>query len=324
MHRLILASTLICFSIYTTVVQAQDPNDTKGNDSKTNSESPNPYIRGCFQAVHPDWEGRWRVCNSDDPTELRGIICEEPPFLDDYLEIRVASGNWASATALAWLAQIVLSELVGVPSTEESGGFGKTRNFYDFEGRMDYDTDVPGSAVAVPSNGTLFSRHGGDCNALENTEDDYTPCAHFFPELWGGFRQTTQDFVQQKLIEPVQGLGVLAKESWFVTSFTAQKEATVVSYHGLVGEENRQKLAELFKRPTTWKDYCDLVSTSNCSIPDEIALRYPDEEESIKMFSNGLYTGHFRYTEANNCTKWPTNCTGKKVQRFLKPLQLHH
>jgi hypothetical protein len=103
---------------------------------------------------------------------------------------------------------------------------------------------------------------------------------------------------------------VLAQESWFIPKFTAFREPSIVSYFGLSGEENRRKLAELFKRPTTWKDYCDLVSTNNCSVPDKTAQRYPKEEEYIMMFAEGLYTGHFRYTDANNCTTWPQNCTG--------------
>lgn len=273
--------------------------------------SPNPYIRGCLQARVPGWEDRWRVCNSYDPPELRGVICQEAPFNDEYLEIRVASGNWASATALAWLAQIVLSELLGVPSTEEPGDFGAGRNFYDLNAALNNGPSVPGSAVSVPSNGTIFSEHGGDCAALKNTKADYTPCAHAHMELWGGFRQTTQDFVRQRLIEPPQSLGVLAQESWFVTAFTAKVEPSVVSWYGMSGDQHRQKLAELFRRPVTWKEYCEEVSKKNCSTPDETARRYPEEDESAKMFSDGFYTGHFRYTDANNCTKWPENCTGK-------------
>ena len=120
MHRFIFVVVLLtCLSFHPSLVLSQDPEGTTNNGNGTNADSPNPYIRGCLQAVLPDWKGRWRVCNSHDPPELRGVICEESPFVDDYLEIRVASGNWASATAVAWLAQIVLSELLGVPSSEE-------------------------------------------------------------------------------------------------------------------------------------------------------------------------------------------------------------
>jgi len=75
--------------------------------------------------------------------------------------------------------------------------------------------------------------------------------------------------------------------------------------------KNRQKLAKRFKRPTTWRDYCTLVSTNNCSIPDEIVDRAPAEDgsENGRYFVEGSYTGHFRATDKNNCTK-TKNCTG--------------
>lgn len=83
------------------------------------------------------------------------------------------------------------------------------------------------------------------------------------------------------------------------------------SYLGLQGEENRRKLAETFKRPTTWGDYCQLVSINNCSTPDDVAQRAPiDAKEMDCMYMKGFYTGYFRYTDENNCTKNPTTCTG--------------
>jgi len=84
-----------------------------------------------------------------------------------------------------------------------------------------------------------------------------------------------------------------------------------MSYFGLQGEENRQKLADLCLRPTTWKQYCEEVSPSNCTIPDETAQRAPEvEDEEDRMFVDGLYTGHFRKTEENDCETYPHNCTG--------------
>lgn len=120
----------------------------------------------------------------------------------------------------------------------------------------------------------------------------------------------TQNFVQEFLLEPPSGLGVLGQESWFITKFTLEDDPSLVSYHGLKGESNRQKLAETFKRPTTWKAYCDEVSTTKCTEPDITSARYPLVEEEDQMFVDGFYTGHFRYTEKNNCTMWPDNCTG--------------
>ena len=78
----------------------------------------------------------------------------------------------------------------------------------------------------------------------------------------------------------------------------------------MTGEENRRKMANTFLRPTTWKDYCEIVSSNNCIISDDTATRPPeDETEGSKYFVSGLYKGHFRKTFKNNCDQNP-NCTG--------------
>ncbi len=107
-----------------------------------------------------------------------------------------------------------------------------------------------------------------------------------------------------------QTLGMVGQEKWFITKFAALQDATLSSYIGLQGEENRRKLAETFKRPTTWKDYCTQVSASNCTTRDDVAERAPQTvEEQGRMFVNGLYTGHFRATAKNDCNI-TQNCTG--------------
>ena len=95
-----------------------------------------------------------------------------------------------------------------------------------------------------------------------------------------------------------------------VTKFTAEADPTILNLHGLQGEANRRKLAETFKRPTTWKDYCELVSTNNCTDPDDVAQRPPqDESEFDRMHVKDLYTGYFRATESNDCDNHPTTCS---------------
>ncbi|KAL3912006.1 MAG: hypothetical protein SGARI_001368 [Bacillariaceae sp.] len=279
----------------------------------------NPYVKGCLHAKLPadhPLQSKWRVCNSDDPPELRGVLCREPPFAE-YLELRIGSGNWDSAVALSWLTQIVLSELLGVPTTSEAGQWGDTRSFYDVEGRLDLNKNIRSSHVRTPSNETLLHpKFGGDCGALTDTKrvtaEDYVPCAHFIPEFWGGSGQAVLNAVNDGLLEPASGLGVLGQESWFVTKFTAEEDPSVVSYLGLKGDENRHKLAALFKRPMTWQQYCETVHANNCTEADATAARYPNvtDGEDTKMYAEGLYQGYFEFTDANNCTKWPENCTG--------------
>jgi len=260
----------------------------------------NPYASGCLRSKLESWDDL-RVCNSNDPPHAAKMgLCREPSF--DYLEIRIAPGNWFSATALGWLAQIILSEVLGVPSTVESASYGTSRDFYDLEERVDYDNNGGPEMLT-----TAYRLPDSDCRSVDKSEEGYTPCAHFVPEGWGN----TEKEILRGEIEPAQGNGILGWETWFMTKFTAVEYPQFVSYHGMVRPENRELLADLFKRPTTFMDYCEQVSPDNCTTPDDVANRAPrNEAEANRMFLKDVYTGHFRHTEKNNCTIFPDNCTG--------------
>jgi hypothetical protein len=108
-------------------------------------------------------------------------------------------------------------------------------------------------------------------------------------------------------------MGVIGEEHWFIPKFTGLDDPTLLSYVGMSREENRQKLAERFLRPTAWQEYCSRVSPTNCQ-NDTAAARAPTAEEHKsdggRFFVPGLYTGHFRTTEKNDYTLNPGNCTG--------------
>ena len=53
------------------------------------------------------------------------------------------------------------------------------------------------------------------------------------------------------------------------------KDPTLMSYFGLMGDANQRKVAEEFKRPTTWGAYCASVSPDGCTTWDRTALRAP-------------------------------------------------
>ena len=135
---------------------------------------------------------------------------------------------------------------------------------------------------------------------------------NLFP-VWNGHFKNLRGLEANGVIEPSEPLGVIGKFSWFVPKFTAIRDPTLVSYFGLRGEENRMKLANTFLRPTTWEYYCLHVSKNNCLVDDGVAIRAPKEGEGNTYFVNGVYIGHFRATEKNNCTLNP-NCTGKIAQ----------
>ena len=141
---------------------------------------------------------------------------------------------------------------------------------------------------------------------------EYQSCGHIILETWEStLTKVERDLITREIIDPPQILGVYGQYSWFIPRFTTDSDPTTVSYFGLMGEKKRRKLAETFLRQTTWKDYCDQVSQDNCTTENGVTTRPPvDNDEGLRMFVFGDYTGHFQATDQNNCTKNPDTCTG--------------
>jgi len=206
---------------------------------------------------------------------------------------------------------------MGVPTSVETGRPDKRLDFYSKDMPMDY-------GVANDWESHRVANQVKDCRSvnpsppsgLRKSQDDqkYTSCAHVIPEIWGGYIPRVQSMVQDGVLQPRHATGALGHQSWYVPKFTGEHDASLLHFLGLQGEQNRQKLAETFKRPTTWKEYCDLVSETGCATPDEVAKRAPsDLSEENRMFAPDLYTGHFRATDQNDCTNNPATCTGHIV-----------
>ena len=314
-----------------------------------NGSCTNPFHKGgCLQRMS-SLSHKWttttttRICHSEDTAEAAAAGYCHLPTNDEsdtslpYAEIRIAGQNWESAFFQAWILQILLTELLHVPATIETGRPGVHLDFYHVDspfdyGGVSYDWEALRNANLV---------EGGDCRLLaaDNNDDDdddddpekYQSCAHVIPEVWEGQRQNVRELEREAVIEsPPQGMGALGQTSWFIPRFTGVRDPTLLTYLGLSGEANRRKLAETFLRPTTWKDYCNFVSPTNCQTPDTVAQRAPaDETEATRMHVHGLYTGHFQATEENDCDKNPTTCTGHIVDfpcgwtSFVKQ-QTHH
>lgn len=267
--------------------------------------SENPYERGClFEKQVGGGGGKLRVCNSEDDSATTAAgRCRQPDI--DHLEIRILAQNWESVFFETWLLQIVLSEILDVPTTVETGTPNASLNFYDPNAPFEYGTagnDVTALVTAAQETET-------DCRNVADSVP-YQPCAHMVPETWVGMSSDVQEAVFDDSIEVPQSLGMVGEDHWFITKFAALQDPTLDSYIGLQGEENRRKLAETFKRPTTWKEYCTQVSPNNCTTDDGVSVRAPQTlEEEGRMFVERLYTGHFRATEKNDCNT-TQNCTG--------------
>lgn len=191
-----------------------------------------------------------------------------------------------------------------MPVSIEATVPGMTADFYDKSGALDYGA-ATWDYVELQNAARVI-----DCRELKRAkpEEEYHACAHVALESWLADKDQTP---YSQFLETPRDLGALGEQHWWVTKFTVERDPTVATYIGLAGEENRRKLAEMFKRPTTWKTYCEEVSNNTCATDDGVAVRAPigpDEEES--MFVEGLYIGHFRATEENDCDNYPDTCTG--------------
>jgi len=280
----------------------------------------NPYASGCLRAKLGS-ERRVRVCNSDDASAERNKNgtsthntsegrCAMPEF--DYPEIRIAPGNWESSIFQSFIMQIALSEILGVPCSIESGSRDVLLSFYDESNAFPY----PNRAYGWDDLKTANAAPRGDCTYVLDQVEDAT-CAHILPEVWAGQRTAWTEARTEGFIEPPEGTVTVGKLSWYLPRFVVAQDPSLATYLGLRGEENRRRLAETFLRPTTWLDYCNEVSETNCVVPDEVAQRAPtlaeiEEGTSNKYRLEGAYTGYFRKTPQNDCSN-STACTGHIV-----------
>ncbi|CAJ1968197.1 unnamed protein product [Cylindrotheca closterium] len=255
----------------------------------------NPYVSGCLHSFDSD-KHKMRVCNADDlrlgnHETKNGMeqTCRIAEF--QYPEIRVHNQDWEVAIFLSWIMQIYLTEFLEVPASVGLGDDTFQSSFYST------DTGLPLSRRSYSFDALVKANElGGDCSL---TEED---CVHVIPDVWLGQKDTLLGHFDDGDIDYLDGNGQVGKISWYVPKKTAQEHPFTITYVGMDGR--RQELADIFKRPTSWQDYCHEVSTMNCSQPDGIASRYPvtDSEKASYFAPNGNYIGHFRHTQESNCT----------------------
>lgn len=212
--------------------------------------------------------------------------------------------------------QIILSEILGVPTTLETGLPDTSIDFYHPALQTDYGTSNNLAALVASveySGGTQGCLPVAQRNRASSTEE-YQPCAHAIPEVWPTQHLRLAQLREENplVAEAPIGLGIIGQQSWFIPLWTAERNSSLAHYQGLVGEENRATLAETFKRPTTWAAYCTEVSITGCAEPDAYATRPPANQEEAVMYYHGwdTFKGYFRLTEENDCENFPDTCTG--------------
>ena len=104
--------------------------------------------------------------------------------------------------------------------------------------------------------------------------------------------------------------GVNVRYGLYVPAHSVRRDPTLASFVGLGGTENRVKLAEIFKRPTNWSDYCEL-DVLNCSRNDTVASQKPEtEKERSSYFLEDIFNGYF---SSNKCDIEPNTCIGNVI-----------
>jgi 7 transmembrane sweet-taste receptor of 3 GCPR len=309
--------------------QQQQAMTMKNDTSSVNGTSSNSSTSNVEGNLHKLLSYEYmRVCSSVDDTLLDSDVKQQQqqknkncisPSLWNYTEIRLSGNNWESVFFETWIVQIVLSELLHVPTSVDTGMFDKVMDFYDPYNRVEY-------GKGYDWDGLRLARNVSDCrtviqsnnnNLITNNESStYQSCAHVSLEAWEGQLQNLQLLQDDDVVQKPSALGVLGNGGWYIPQFTGKKDPTLLTYLGMQGEANRKKLADTFLRPTKWIDYCTQVSLTNCTIPDNVTQRPPaTEKEESMMFLQGQYTGYFRATDENDCgtVENPKNCTGHIV-----------
>lgn len=163
----------------------------------------NPFEQGCLYRKLPWWT-KVRVCNSDDPPNAAELgLCRTPQF--DYLEIRMHSQNWESVFFEAWILQIVLSEMLDVPTSIETGIPTAKINFYNASSPFQYGISDDWGALARADQ--LL-----DCRLASRAPNNYQSCAHVVSEVWDARDEWVRNMVAEGILEPTTGLGALGQE----------------------------------------------------------------------------------------------------------------
>ena len=318
---------LILFSVLTTVlanvacVSDSDCQTQSKQSTCLNKFCTNPFVSGCLSDLPSK-----RVCSSLDKDDLTN--CSPNEF--DFPEVRIYPGNWESSMFTTWVAQIYLSEVLRVPVTIETGSKDVNMDFYHPENTFGYpstgynwkalkfadtiDTDAcPQSMlsttkdVATATTGTTATTATAARRTTEpTTTNEYVPCAHSQLEVWpAGNTKNLNDVISQGWGEIAGSIGGYGKISWYTFERVIAADPSLKSFYGFT---NRKKIANLFKRPISWYEYCIKFAIGTCDASDTVVKSSPvDAAAGAHYYIANIYPGYFK---GDNCVTNPTTCTG--------------
>jgi hypothetical protein len=147
----------------------------------------------------------FRVCTSlDDDDSVSNGDCQVPEATWNYTEIRFMGNNWESVVFVTWIMQIVLTEVLGVPTSVDTNDSVKVIDFYDKHDRFDFGDGYDWDAMRRASEYM-------DCRKIEQPENksDYSSCAHVSMEVWEGQFGNLRDLQKESVIEKPTAMGIL-------------------------------------------------------------------------------------------------------------------
>ena len=159
----------------------------------------NPFQSGCLKTMAKQYGkkkkirfarafDKERICNSNDaedqkhtPPRKKYDSCRKSTLNDifTYDEVRLAPSKRISATFLSWIHQILLTEIMEVPTTMEHGDGSRGTGEVSFYDRTNgFKAVSSGFATNVVDALLEADNNDGDCSQTES------PCAHVLPDVW--------------------------------------------------------------------------------------------------------------------------------------------
>jgi len=227
----------------------------------------NPFRMGCLYARGGEGRRKKRVCNSDDSKGSKECIVSELDvhLPNPYPEIRIHNADWESSIFMSWIYQVILMEFAEVGATVGLRSEDTiSSSFYDVENRgLQFSQDQ------YPFEALVLGNERMDCSSTN------LPCVHVLPEVWR--RDASDiDLPIERIIEPVTENGLLGNSGLKIPLVLAKQYPELSVWFGWAGEERGSFLAEMFKRPLTWAEYCEKISRTTCVEVDSTAARAPN------------------------------------------------
>ena len=199
--------------------------NSSSNDNNIEDDITNPYTDGgCLYQLMPGWT-RKRVCTSADPPEFVEMGYCERDSVFNYPEIRISSQNWESVFFTTWIVQVILSEMLGVPTTVETGLPDVVVDLYDPHSRVEYGLTDDFECLERAND-------VGDCRLLHQSntgvDGEYKSCCHFIPEVWDSDTSKLDRLQEKDVIEQAAGVGTIGEQRWFVPKVRSKRVYAVI------------------------------------------------------------------------------------------------